>query len=160
MRKLNISCNFSKQGIGLKKKNKEKYIASLLPFHLRPSHLKKKKKKERKKKKKKNYIIVNCIKGPENLIADPMGPTTHATLVEKVFLFLIKERRLHFVGRLVYPFPMRAEEYDETLWNLLLLWSSFNISLVKLTAKYTSILWRNKIFDLQGKYSVSSQQRS
>ena len=103
---------------------------------------------------------MNCIKGPENLIAGPMGPTTHATLVEKVFLFLIKERRLHFVGRLVYPFPMGAQEYDETLWNLLLLWSSFNISLVKLTAKYTSVLWRNKIFDLQGKYSFSSQQRS
>ena len=45
---------------------------------------------------------MNCIKGPENLIAGPMGPTTHnTTLVEKVFLFLIKERRLHFVGRLV-----------------------------------------------------------
>lgn len=61
---------------------------------------------------------MNCIKGPENLIAGPMGPTTHATLVEKVFLFLIKERRLHFVGRLVYPFPMRAQEYDETFPSL------------------------------------------
>lgn len=58
---------------------------------------------------------MNCIKDPENLIAGSMGPTTHATLVEKVLLFLIKERRLHFVGRVVYPFPVRAKEYEETL---------------------------------------------